>query len=97
MMPKDENEGYSYRFVSAHSPLRLCSFSLDEKGPKNQVRKNLPRARPDSLSRFSDRPLPAFLDARCLIIASPSAGPLRAKAGKMMPALCGCRGVRNVA
>jgi len=54
-------------------------FSLDEKGPKNQVRKNLLRARPDSLARFSDRPLPAFLDARYLMIASPSAGPLRAK------------------
>jgi hypothetical protein len=35
------------------------SFSLDEKEPKNQVRKKLPRCRQNTLARFSDRPLPA--------------------------------------
>jgi len=65
------------------------------KRTKKSSQKKLPRARPGSLARFSDRPLPAFLDARCLMIASPSAGPLRAKAGKMMPA-CAAAGVSGM-
>ncbi len=37
------------------------SFSLDEKEPKNQAKKNLPPTRQNTLARFFGRPLPAFV------------------------------------
>jgi hypothetical protein len=62
-------------------------FSLDEKGPKNQAGKNLPRSGQNTLARFSGRPLPAFVhgvfNAYVLILIFPqSAEKLRAKSGK---------------
>ncbi|WP_157750516.1 hypothetical protein [Mucilaginibacter gotjawali] len=76
--------------AAAQLPQGLVLFCLDtKKDQKNQDRKKLQRCGPDSLARFSVRPLPAFhfslileTDLKRRFFSSPSADKLREKAGK---------------